>query len=141
MKKYCLLSVCLLLLGSAQAQLRVSPLAPSAVPTALRRSGRVVQALRYTDRTGTYTVLATEMGPRPTLTPLPPAARASAPTSTPTSTRPPARPRAGKCTILQPTARSTWKPGFSQNRSLSPTSTRTARPKSSWCTALPAKAM
>jgi hypothetical protein len=50
---------------SAQAQLRVSPLAPSAVPAALKRSGRVVQALRYTDRTGTYTVLATEIGPRP----------------------------------------------------------------------------
>jgi hypothetical protein len=49
----------------AQAQLRVSPLAPAAVPAALKRSGRVVQALRYTDRTGTYTVLATEIGPRP----------------------------------------------------------------------------
>jgi len=48
---------------SAQAQLRVSLLAPSAVPAALKRSGRVVQALRYTDRTGTYTVLATESGP------------------------------------------------------------------------------
>jgi hypothetical protein len=49
----------------AQAQLRVSPLAPAAVPATLKRSGRVVQALRYTDRTGTYTVLATEIGPRP----------------------------------------------------------------------------
>ncbi|TPG66532.1 hypothetical protein EAH73_09010 [Hymenobacter nivis] len=48
---------------SAQAQLRVSPLAPAAVPVALRHSGRVVQALRYTDRTGTYTVLATQSGP------------------------------------------------------------------------------
>ncbi|HET9503059.1 MAG TPA: hypothetical protein VFO93_05940 [Hymenobacter sp.] len=65
MKKCCLLPVCLLLVGSAQAQLRVSPLAPSAVPANLKRSGRVVQALRYTDRTGTYTVLATEIGPRP----------------------------------------------------------------------------
>ena len=56
----------LLLLGfSAQAQLRVSPLAPAVVPATLKRSGRVVQALRYTDRTGTYTVLATETGPRP----------------------------------------------------------------------------
>ncbi|MFD1874881.1 M949_RS01915 family surface polysaccharide biosynthesis protein [Hymenobacter bucti] len=55
----------LLLSFSAQAQLRVSPLAPAAVPAALRRSGRVVQALRYTDHTGTYTVLATEIGPRP----------------------------------------------------------------------------
>ncbi|MGI4866733.1 MAG: M949_RS01915 family surface polysaccharide biosynthesis protein [Janthinobacterium lividum] len=52
-------------MSSAQAQLRVSPLAPSAVPATLKRSGRVVQALRYTDRTGTYTVLATEIGPRP----------------------------------------------------------------------------
>ena len=61
-----LLIVASLLLGfSAQAQLRVSPLAPSAVPAALQRRGRVVQALRYTDRTGTYTVLATETGPRP----------------------------------------------------------------------------
>jgi hypothetical protein len=58
-------SAALLLSFSAQAQLRVSPLAPSAVPATLKRSGRVVQALRYTDRTGTYTVLATEIGPRP----------------------------------------------------------------------------
>jgi hypothetical protein len=55
----------LLLSFSTQAQLRVSPLAPAAVPATLKRSGRVVQALRYTDRTGTYTVLATEIGPRP----------------------------------------------------------------------------
>ena len=55
----------LLLAGRAQAQLRVSPLAPAAVPPALKHSGRVVQALRYTDRTGTYTVLATEIAPRP----------------------------------------------------------------------------
>ena len=60
-----LLPLCVLLAGSAQAQLRVSPLAPAAVPTALKRSGRVVQALRYTDRTGTYTVLATQSGPAP----------------------------------------------------------------------------
>ena len=59
------LPVLLLFSLGAQAQLRVSPLAPSAVPAALKRSGRVVQALRYTDRTGTYTVLATEIGPRP----------------------------------------------------------------------------
>ncbi|RZK62223.1 MAG: hypothetical protein EOO59_03075 [Hymenobacter sp.] len=65
-RKFCfLLLTPWLLMGSAQAQLRVSPLAPSAVPAALPRSGRVVQALRYTDRTGTYTVLATEIGPRP----------------------------------------------------------------------------
>lgn len=69
MKNCCLLPVCLLLVSSAQAQLRVSPLAPSAVPATLKRSGRVVQALRYTDRTGTYTVLATEIGPRPDPTP------------------------------------------------------------------------
>ena len=58
-------SALFLLSFGAQAQLRVSPLAPSAVPAALKRSGRVVQALRYTDRTGTYTVLATEQGPAP----------------------------------------------------------------------------
>jgi hypothetical protein len=60
-----LISAALLLSFSAQAQLRVSLLAPAAVPAALQRSGRVVQALRYTDRTGTYTVLATEIAPRP----------------------------------------------------------------------------
>ena len=60
-----LFSAALLLSFSAQAQLRVSLLAPAAVPAALQRSGRVVQALRYTDRTGTYTVLATEIAPRP----------------------------------------------------------------------------
>ena len=59
------LSILLFCSLGAQAQLRVSPLAPAAVPAALKRSGRVVQALRYTDRTGTYTVLATEVGPRP----------------------------------------------------------------------------
>ncbi|GAB3637375.1 hypothetical protein GCM10027422_29650 [Hymenobacter arcticus] len=65
MKTYFLLPALLLLAGSAQAQLRVSPLAPAAVPATLKRSGRVVQALRYTDRTGTYTVLATQSGPAP----------------------------------------------------------------------------
>jgi hypothetical protein len=39
--------------------------APSAVPATLKRSGRLMQALRYSDRTGTYTVLATEIGPWP----------------------------------------------------------------------------
>jgi hypothetical protein len=68
-----LASAALLLSFSAQAQLRVSSLAPTAVPAALQRSGRVVQALRYTDRTGTYTVLATEIAPRPD-----PAAQSSA---------------------------------------------------------------
>jgi hypothetical protein len=48
---------------AAHAQLRVSPLAPAAVPSTLKHAGRVVQALRYTDRTGTYTVLATQSGP------------------------------------------------------------------------------
>ena len=47
----------------AHAQLQVSALPPRAVPATLPRTGRVVQALRYTDRTGTYTVLATESGP------------------------------------------------------------------------------
>ncbi len=57
---------------AAQAQLRVSPLAPAAVPATLKRTGRVVQALSYTDRTGTYTVVATQSGPAPD-----PAAQAS----------------------------------------------------------------
>jgi hypothetical protein len=60
-----LFSACLLISFSAQAQLRVSPLTPAAVPATLKHSGRVVQALRYTDRTGTYTVLATQSGPAP----------------------------------------------------------------------------
>ncbi|MDO7874406.1 hypothetical protein Q5H93_06650 [Hymenobacter sp. ASUV-10] len=60
-----LLAALLLSTPLAQAQLRVTPLAPTAVPTALKRSGKVVQALRYTDRTGTYTVLATQSGPAP----------------------------------------------------------------------------
>ncbi|TVT42821.1 hypothetical protein FNT36_01645 [Hymenobacter setariae] len=59
----CLCLAILLLAASAQAQLRVSPLPPAAVPATLKHSGRVVQALRYTDRTGAYTVLATESGP------------------------------------------------------------------------------
>jgi len=63
MKLVSLLPAFLLLTLGAQAQLRVSPLASSAVPATLKRSGRVVQALRYTDRTGTYTVLATQSGP------------------------------------------------------------------------------
>jgi hypothetical protein len=42
------------------------------VPATFKRAGRVVQALRYTDRTGTYTVLATQSGPAPD-----PAAQAS----------------------------------------------------------------
>jgi hypothetical protein len=53
----------LLLSLPAHAQLRVSPLTPTAVPPTLRHAGRVVQALRYTDRTGTYTVLATQISP------------------------------------------------------------------------------
>jgi hypothetical protein len=72
MKSCYFLPTLLLLASSAQAQLRVSPLAPASVPAALKRSGRVVQALRYTDRTGTYTVLATQSGPAPD-----PAAQAS----------------------------------------------------------------
>jgi hypothetical protein len=65
MKSCYFLPTLLLLASSAQAQLRVSPLVPASVPAALKRSGRVVQALRYTDRTGTYTVLATQSGPAP----------------------------------------------------------------------------
>lgn len=63
--KHLLLIPVLLLGAAAHAQLKVTPLAPGAVPAALKRSGRVVQALRYTDRTGTYTVLATQSGPAP----------------------------------------------------------------------------
>lgn len=63
MKRFFLFPMLMLLAPAAQAQLRVSPLAPAAVPASLRHSGRVVQALRYTDRTGTYTVLATQSGP------------------------------------------------------------------------------
>jgi hypothetical protein len=62
MRQFFLLS---LLALPAHAQVTTKPLAPSAVPATLKRSGRVVQALRYTDRTGTYTVLATESGPVP----------------------------------------------------------------------------
>lgn len=72
MKHLIAFTSCLLLSFGAQAQLRVSPLTPSAVPATLQRSGRVVQALRYTDRTGTYTVLATQSSPAPD-----PAAQAS----------------------------------------------------------------
>lgn len=58
------LTICgLLLTAPAYAQVRTTALAPAAVPAALKRTGRVVQALRYTDRTGTYTVLATQSGP------------------------------------------------------------------------------
>jgi hypothetical protein len=63
--KYLPIASALLLSLPAQAQLRVTPLAPGAVPAALKRSGHVVQALRYTDRTGTYTVLASQSGPAP----------------------------------------------------------------------------
>ena len=61
------LIICSLLLPAltSRAQLRTSQLAPAAVPATLKHAGRVVQALRYTDRTGTYTVLATETGLKP----------------------------------------------------------------------------
>jgi hypothetical protein len=65
MKHLTAFAACLLGSFGAQAQLRVSPLASSAVPATFKRTGRVVQALRYTDRTGTYTVLATQSGPVP----------------------------------------------------------------------------
>lgn len=63
MKLFFLFPTLVLLAPAAQAQLRVSLLAPAVVPATLKHSGRVVQALRYTDRTGTYTVLATQSGP------------------------------------------------------------------------------
>ncbi|MGI4870368.1 MAG: M949_RS01915 family surface polysaccharide biosynthesis protein [Janthinobacterium lividum] len=61
----CSLTFSLLLLApAAHAQLQVSSLTAVAVPARLPHTGSVVQALRYTDRTGTYTVLATQVAPR-----------------------------------------------------------------------------
>ncbi|MDB5269397.1 MAG: hypothetical protein JWP58_2437 [Hymenobacter sp.] len=62
--RYAALLLPLLLPLAVRAQVKVSPLTPAAVPAALRHEGRVVQALRYTDRTGTYCVLTTEIAPR-----------------------------------------------------------------------------
>jgi hypothetical protein len=59
----------LLLPLAGRAQVKVRPLAPTAIPATLRHVGKVVQALRYTDRTGTYCVLATETGPAPAANP------------------------------------------------------------------------
>ncbi|WP_324679152.1 M949_RS01915 family surface polysaccharide biosynthesis protein [Hymenobacter sp. GOD-10R] len=64
MNNYLLTSSFLFAALSAHAQLRVSPLTPAAVPATLKHAGRVVQAVRYTDRTGTYIVLATQTGPK-----------------------------------------------------------------------------
>lgn len=55
----------LLAAPAAQAQLKITPLTPAAIPASLRHEGKVVQALQYTDRTGTYRVLATQIGERP----------------------------------------------------------------------------
>lgn len=63
MSKHLLICTLLASASTAHAQLRVSPLPTAAVLPALKHAGRVVQALRYTDRTGTYTVLATQTGP------------------------------------------------------------------------------
>jgi hypothetical protein len=67
--RYVPLLLPLLLPLAVHAQLKVSPLAGAAVPAALRHEGRVKQALRYTDRTGTYCVLTTETGPVPATNP------------------------------------------------------------------------
>jgi hypothetical protein len=63
--RYASLLLQLLLPLAVRGQVKVSPLARTAVPAALKHVGKVKQALRYTDRTGTYTVLATETGPVP----------------------------------------------------------------------------
>ena len=63
------ISLLLLLPLSVPAQVKVAPPARSAVPAKLQHAGKVVQALRYTDRTGTYCVLATETGPVPAANP------------------------------------------------------------------------
>ena len=54
---------------AAQAQVKTTPLASTAVPANLKHTGKVKQALRYTDRTGTYCVLTTETGPVPAKNP------------------------------------------------------------------------
>lgn len=59
----------LLLPLAGWAQLKVDPLTVTAVPANLRHAGKVKQALRYTDRTGTYYVLTTETGPVPATNP------------------------------------------------------------------------
>ncbi|MFD2720898.1 M949_RS01915 family surface polysaccharide biosynthesis protein [Hymenobacter monticola] len=54
---------------AGRAQVKTIPLEPTAVPATLKHAGKVKQALRYTDRTGTYTVLATETGLVPAANP------------------------------------------------------------------------
>lgn len=62
--RHATLLLSLLLPLTGRAQVTTTPLTPAAVPAALRHEGRVVQALRYTDRTGAYCVLTTEIAPR-----------------------------------------------------------------------------
>ena len=54
---------------AGRAQIKTTPLARTSVPASLKHAGKVTQALRYTDRTGTYTVLTTEAGPVPAANP------------------------------------------------------------------------
>ncbi|MDO7846805.1 hypothetical protein Q5H92_10590 [Hymenobacter sp. M29] len=61
--RYVSLLLPLLMPLAGRAQVKTTPLAPAAVPASLRHAGKVKQALRYTDRTGTYCVLTTETGP------------------------------------------------------------------------------
>ncbi len=67
--RYLLVLLPALLPLTGRAQLKTSPLARTAVPANLRHAGTVTQALRYTDRTGTYCVLTTEAGPVPAANP------------------------------------------------------------------------
>jgi len=67
--RYLPLLLAFLLPLAGRAQVKVSPLARTAVPANLKHAGKVVQALRYTDRTGTYCVLTTEIGSRPATNP------------------------------------------------------------------------
>jgi hypothetical protein len=67
--RYAFLLLPLLFPLAAQAQVKTTPLASTSVPTHLKRMGKVKQALRYTDRTGTYAVLTSETGPVPAANP------------------------------------------------------------------------
>ena len=64
MRYFSLLLPLLLSPLAVRAQVKTTTLKPTAVPATLRHAGRVTQALRYTDRTGTYCVFTTETGER-----------------------------------------------------------------------------
>ena len=69
MRPVSVLLLSLLVPVAARAQVKVSALARTAIPANLKYTGKVKQALRYTDRTGTYCVLATETGLVPAANP------------------------------------------------------------------------